>query len=227
MKNVLAPSSSWGPGGHEEVADHLVPGSVSSEPIFQPIDQRFPLEPLVGRVADHQQGFPRLGHVPGEARVREQVVDQLRPLGGVAVVQERGDPTERRDHAGQVKVGPAEEFGVVGRGRGGHGRLDQLPIDFPIDQPGDRPDVTDGLRRGATIGRDRHDNHAQADRQAERRAAGSMDPHANRLRQLTRFTRPWASCCPSCLCPACLCPSCLCLCRLWPSSSARPSRPSP
>ena len=51
-------------------------------------------------------------------RALEQAVDQGRPLVGRGVVQERPGLGRRRDHAGQVEPGAAEELAVGGR-RGG------------------------------------------------------------------------------------------------------------
>jgi hypothetical protein len=55
--------------------------------------------------------------VLAELRAGQQFIDQFRPLVGLLAGEELFDLVRGRDDADQVKVGAADELGVVAKGR--------------------------------------------------------------------------------------------------------------
>ena len=94
----------------------------------------------------------------GVHRVREQLVDLLRPLVRRPIGEEGADLSRRRQRADHVERDPAEELGVGRRSRGRDAQAPELGVDLAVDQialrdVGDGHDPSGGHRHPAEASR--------------------------------------------------------------------------
>jgi hypothetical protein len=82
--------------------------------------------------------------VPAVRRAGQQLVDDLRPLGGVRVVEKGNRLVGGRDDAGDIQVKPAKELGVVGAGRPSNRLGIKLDPAVVVDPQGQGPCVDPG-----------------------------------------------------------------------------------
>ena len=80
----------------------------------------------------HQHDVEHLLHPPGEARAREQAIDQGLPLVGRGIVEKVAGLGRAGDHAGQVEPRPPQKLSIRGRRSGRLAR--QLARQAGLDQ---------------------------------------------------------------------------------------------
>src|SRR6185295_10492616 len=83
------------------------------EVLGQPLQQRAWVELTIVRLARQHQVRPCFRKELAEARIGEQLVDNLFTLIGLGILEKRLDLFRRWDHADQIEIDAAEKLGVV------------------------------------------------------------------------------------------------------------------
>jgi len=147
----------------QQLGGNLVEAEVGSQSQAQPGFQSRSEGPhaLVLLSAGQQDVGPGVGEMPGVGPLSEQPFDQPVALVAGRLGQKLPSLARGRDPAGQIEIGPAQEFGIVGRGRREHILRRPVALEIGVDRAGQHGGISrnrvgrSGGRRRVLAGRER------------------------------------------------------------------------